>query len=78
MKRFLLGAVGLAVPFLSGCQIITIPEIYPYPFKADYGDQVNVIMNPEGDIFQRCMNMGGAELIYNEVTGIYTCERVDF
>lgn len=76
MKRYAI--VLLAIPALSGCRLITVPEIYPYPFNAESGDQVNVIMNPEGDIFQRCMDMGGAELIFDPYTQIYTCEDTDF
>lgn len=76
MKRYAI--VLLAIPALSGCRLITVPEIYPYPFNANSGDVVNVIMNPEGDIFQRCMDMGGQTLDFDSATAIYTCTKVDF
>jgi hypothetical protein len=60
-------------------QIITVPENYKHQFDARKGDVINVIMEPTGDIKERCFNMGGdAELIYNSYTMIWTCEKVDF
>jgi len=57
---------------------ITIPEHYPFQFNAESGDHIMVIMDPIGDPVQRCADMGGAELIYDPKTELYTCEDVDF
>jgi hypothetical protein len=75
MKKVLLAT--LVIPALSGCKVVTIPEIYPYPFNVDAGDRLDVIMEPINDPTDRCDHMGG-ELIYDPSTNIFTCEGVDF
>lgn len=85
MKRFLLGAVGLAIPFLSGCgEIVIVKEGEPINQSSDV--RVDVRMNladiaygPDGMFFgnpvERCDWMGG-RISYPELDHIY-CEDID-
>jgi hypothetical protein len=58
-------------------QEIYIGEDYNYPFNAEAGDTIILVMNPEGDMNLRCNNSGG-QLRQSAHTDLYLCWGVDF
>lgn len=65
----------------TGCTWL-VPEFDAPSFNAEHGDTVNVVMLPfdtvSGTPWDRCVEMGGVDLVWSPDTLLLVCESVDF
>ncbi len=58
-------------------QQIYIPEDYNFPFRAEAGDTLILVMTPDDGMQARCEDAGG-QLIQHAYTDLFLCFDADF